>query len=1559
MPNFASSNSSIGSRHNNQNNIDQMDPLSDHTDVDGDAIDVRERMNERRVNSITQRRSGRRRTSVRNHVDRRRARNARRMTTSSNNNIDSINNNNNNIVGDSEESDEESSDTPVNNSNTNLFSGNRRFAMLPPDDSVVPHKLSSFNFRCEYCQALHFDQERVKAGPNRNKFMLCCQAGKISFNQNNMNPQQRQLSRYALDDCPALFRNLLDHQIESCHACSSGEGRPGANCIELKRSKNYLKNIRQYNNAFALISLINRTNVPGHTSGPSVIKVHGQCYTVISDPVPSDQPLYSQFYFFDPQLANERRRNHEANGELDPQLMDTLLNYFMNANPFVQRYVTMYQMWQAERNRIDHTIPRMRTVTMGFVKGPDERRYNRPTAEDIAVIYFDETPPCSIYFSVNAAIEPPDNDQTRNGNLRAMNKNDPHVDPMAYPALFPTGIFGWEIGIPQNGFRTTTTQTTITCRQFYCHRIARRTDNKPESPLSILHKSQNLSQQYICHAFIRIEANNLEYIIHNQNRLRAASYRVLSDAISHEAESQQLFVSNDATIAQSNRVGRRIILPSTFHGSPRYMYQLYYDAMAMVSEFGIPNYFITFTCSSEWEEIKIIERNSLNASDLYARVFNLKVKALLEDLIHRQALGEVIAYNYSIEWQKRGMPHMHLLLTVAEHDKPLTSEAVDRVVSAHLPPQNNEALFDLVTKYMIHGPCGEIDPTRTCMENGRCSKRYPKEFSSETVVEGVNGYPKYKRPDDRNTFEKMVKGNSVILDNRHVVPYNPTLLLKYQSHINVEICSTVLAIKYIYKYCFKGVDMAACRLAIRNAQDEVELFKSGRYVTAPEAAWRLLSFKTDGSSHSVCRLPIHLPGEQCITFEEGNEEQAVQQAPKSMLEAFFQLNVDSPSNPPITYNSIPLTHTFNKRQGQWKRRQRAAKVIGRIHSVSPRDPERFALRLLLLNRPGPKSFEDLRTVHGVLCNTYCEAARRYELLEDNDIWDRTMEESCQSDMPRVIRANFAFILVFNNPTNATFLYNKYEEKMMADYLDGRNGTPLTFQQARFATLTYIQSILTDHNCELSNFNLQIPAIEPFDWSDENSAEQFDEDLPALNQDQISIYQAIITSVYNSHNNSSNAYFIDGPGGTGKTTLYKHLIRDIKRSGRSIIACAHTGIAAQLLPGGCTVHSTFSIRLKIDETTRSSLDVNSPRAQEIREASLIIWDEAPMSSGLMVKIVDEFLKDLMNDPRPFGGKVVVLGGDFRQVLPVVPNGGRPGQVLACIKNTSVWPYFKKHTLNINMRASNDVTYAEWLLKLGSGRLETTRQNLIEIPNELITTDSIEDFVYPERINPSESLNLMNCVILAVTNSQCDAVNSTVLERVESTNERIYLSIDSIENESDANETLEYPPEVLNRLFDASLPPHSLKLKVGAIVMLLRNLCKSDGLCNGTRMTVTELLGHCIRVKTINGKDWLIPMCDLTSSPNNLPFVLKRRQIPVKLAFCVTINKAQGQTFDKVGLHLKTPVFSHGQLYVAMSRVRSSNDIKIWLDPSLDANRPGYKHEDGKYYCRNEVWQEVLH
>ena len=380
----------------------------------------------------------------------------------------------------------------------------------------------------------------------------------------------------------------------------------------------------------------------------------------------------------------------------------------------------------------------------------------------------------------------------------------------------------------------------------------------------------------------------------------------------------------------------------------------------------------------------------------------------------------------------------------------------------------------------------------------------------------------------------------------------------------------------------------------------------------------------------------------------------------------------------------------------------------------------------------------------------------------------------------------------------------------------------------------------------------------------------------------------------------------------------------------------------------------------------SVSAQSDTARIIREAELIVWDEAPMMHKGAYEAVSRTFQDLMRNDLPFGGKTVVLGGDFRQVCPVVRKGSRGKVVAASLKNAAFWQQVQRLSLTINMRvmtagqgdAEDLAAWADYLLQLGEGRVPThpgQDEGVIRLPQEMCKpglTALIEHVYDPDRLTDKQFL--VERAILTPLNETVDQLNQNVISKLDS-EQRTYLSDDKVVGDTDP---LAFPEEFLHSVKVNGVPPHELTLKRGCPVMLLRNLNSTQGLANGTRLLVHQFQQRVLDCEIISGSELhigkrvFIPRIKLIPTDSNMPFEFSRKQFPLRVAYAMSINKAQGQTMQQVGVWLPKPVFSHGQLYVAMSRVGAASKLKIAVQ--RDSEHPLDRH----YYTTNVVYPEVL-
>jgi ATP-dependent DNA helicase PIF1 len=463
---------------------------------------------------------------------------------------------------------------------------------------------------------------------------------------------------------------------------------------------------------------------------------------------------------------------------------------------------------------------------------------------------------------------------------------------------------------------------------------------------------------------------------------------------------------------------------------------------------------------------------------------------------------------------------------------------------------------------------------------------------------------------------------------------------------------------------------------------------------------------------------------------------------------------------------------------------------------------------------------------------------------------------------------------------------------------------------------------------------------------------------SLYADQRAAFDAVFNAV---QQQSGQLFFVDGPGGSGKTFLYNQLCAALRLDGKIVLCVASSGIAAILLPGGRTAHSRFKIPFHLTENSVCAITKQSIQGRFLQLVDLIIWDEAPMHIRFGFEAVDRLFRDLTGVDLPFGKKVFACGGDFRQTLPIIPRGSRALICASTLKGSYLWAHFLTLTLEVNMRLRGagqaTIAFAQFLKTIGDGK--EIPHGIVTIPEDLLLPphshhiSGLIDRIYSQPQLTAEYLS--SRIILSLTNKMVDELNITISRKFPGATQSFY-SADSVAEADNVNPNL-YPPEFLATISPPGLPPSLLKLKIGLPVLLLRNLDSTNGLCNGTRMIIKRMSPRLLEVEIISGdgqhigKRALIPRIPLLSSMPQMPFQLIRLQFPVKVAFAMTINKSQGQSMEHLGIYLPSNVFGHGQLYVAFSRAMDRSKIKVLIEPTAGS-------AEVIKTTRNLVYHEVL-
>ncbi|KAH8964332.1 hypothetical protein BDL97_04G060700 [Sphagnum fallax] len=743
-------------------------------------------------------------------------------------------------------------------------------------------------------------------------------------------------------------------------------------------------------------------NIQSPANGVNMIAIRGAVHHLLGPLAPpqGSPHQFAQLYIID-------NADAQGNVDLDYRILHELEQMLLGSNVYVQRFVQAMDLPPQDLANYE--------IVIRVDDSVDRRRHNAPTSSEVAVLMPGNGDPDGDLEGSN-----PRDIRVRARGGRLWRISDAHCayDPLHFVLLHPHGEPGWHPNIigatpavvdglsfedeqqqpsedeqqpdaesavdpGRGGGRIARKVTTREYTAYFMH------DRNPPTNNTFTY-GKRLYQEWVVDQYSKVEGQRLRW----------------QDGVNN------------------TNFGRMVVLPATFAGSPRHMNQLYQDSMAFVRKFRKPDLFITMTCNPNWPEILHELRIGEEANDrldLTSRVFNMKLNALLKDLLQNCVLGTA----------KRGLPHGHILIILCSQDKPNDNNDYDRIMCAELPDKSTHPeLYNIVTSRMLHGPRGALHPSCPCMVNGVCSKGYPKTFQPQTK-DSTGSYPTYRRWDDGRTFthptllsipnlKKRAKPNlrerdtkvidnllllppppcnsGFVFDNHWVVPYNPYLTMRYQCHINVEVCSSIIAVKYFYKYVYKGHDRALAVVQpkagalpavapqpaiggangnnVPAAQDEVQNYLDGRYVSASETCHRLFAFDLHGMHPNVYSLAVHLPNEQTTYFPEGT----------TVREAMMH------------NNSTTLT-------GWWA-----------------------------------TCFEDLRTTHRphmpttVVHPTFKVAYLARGLLQDDAKWDQCLSETIGVQLPRSLQQLFASLLIYNNVTNPGRLWDMHKGALTEDFL---------------------------------------------------------------------------------------------------------------------------------------------------------------------------------------------------------------------------------------------------------------------------------------------------------------------------------------------------------------------------------------------------------------------------------------------------------------------------------------------------------------------------------------------
>ena len=666
-------------------------------------------------------------------------------------------------------------------------------------------------------------------------------------------------------------------------------------------------------------------------------------------------------------------------------------------------------------------------------------------------------------------------------------------------------------------------------------------------------------------------------------------------------------------------------------------------------------------------------------------------------------------------------------------DKPKNPADIDHFVSAEIPdPIKNPELHKLVTNKMIHGPCHFFNAWSPCLLNPKkkCEKDFPKAFQEHTTS-SEQGFITYRRRQKGHTTTKKVKGEDKILDNRWVVPYNPLLLQKYKCHLNVEVCASTNSIKYLFKYVLKGGDKISLIVKekddqTKKARNEIEDYETGRYYDSTQSCQRIMGFNMSYMYPPVMKLKFHLENEQNVLFQEDdNIQEVLERNEKTHLTEFFQLNKDDPNARNILYCDIPSYYTFDDKLKKWKPRAQnrtnrtdgvMSPTIGRVPIIALNQYQRelFFARQLIYHRTGITSFEDLRTTTDengdtIVCSTYQQACIKLGLTENDEEAREAMKEAADyTTNHRLVKNFFVNLCIHQLAADPWAMFLEFQKELSSDKLrklDIDEPTPEVINEV----LLDLQVLFEKQDKKMEEFfgvvNMPTPAVKQkkeardlrceTDFIPEVQAEIAETNYSSMNEDQKHLVKTILDAI---DNKIGGIFAAEASGGTGKTYTFNTLLAKLRSRGEIAVAMAISGLAATFFDGGRTVHHKLKVPIKVNSTSRCNIKEKSGTAEMVMKASLFVIDEYTMGHKDLYETIDRTLKDLLDNDLPFGGKVVILGGDWKQNLPVVQNGGRADVVQACFKSSHLWDSVNILSLTKNMRAIEDEEFANYLLEV---------------------------------------------------------------------------------------------------------------------------------------------------------------------------------------------------------------------------------------------------------------------
>lgn len=1099
-----------------------------------------------------------------------------------------------------------------------------------------------------------------------------------------------------------------------------------------------------------------------------------------------------------------------------------------------------------------------------------------------------------LLFNLNGSFGAPDTNQLVVGqHTKRVSFFDIEYEQTAYPMIDPYASTGW-FQIYADGVRhrhTDRAGNQLTLRKYLRFKFA-----QSQTLLWL----PTLTQEWLLDMVCRSEYQNQSFLVSLMTNIATThSTRRVSKA--------QVI----ATSVTPTHTGRRCDVPSSVRGSPQYRRLKVDTGMCHIYRFGSPTLFITVTANPLWEEI---QSNLLPGQQWYHDVylvnlvFYLKLKTLVQQIESGAFFNgrRSVYVQYVIEFQKRGLPHAHILVRL-EGIQPTTPEEVDELCQSFQPkPCDSQCSFcakcrlaSCVRKHMWH----KCYPGR-CYQQGSetkiCKYGFPFQAESSSYI-GQDGFWVLKRgqADDR------------------VVEYNSELLMAFNCHINVKIACGTRCVLYLRKYLSKGPDSVAAFLLPEGTSFNKQLnhFYETRSMTSAEAGWVACEFPFNYFNPPVLILKVYLPGEQPVYFDERDTEEEV--LDKSMKLTHLETYFSRPSGTPFDDMTFEEYFTHYNVTTKGVPSLRTTPTVAVVRNIDFSNSEQFSLYMLIKSRPA-RSFDEPRHGHP----TFEQAAISAGIFQDSQVSIHLaiIQEMAARQDSHLKILGFAVIVLHTDSRHFEEVFFQTWHLMVPP--ENMNGSPED-------VLAAIQQILAKEGTSITDF-IPLPSeqfsvmLNRLPDIDLRSFFKHSIEEKECSHEQLGVIQQIEQS-------RTTCFYINGCAGSGKTHTITQLVRRLYCSGARVLCSAYTGLAASLLPSGLTCHRLFG--LPIDEgeslgppSVGSSITPQSLAGRLLHSADVIVIDEVSMLHKDFLIAINNVLQSVSNSNALFGGKQMILCGDFHQLAPIVkgPRSTMPSKTIsASIISSPLFRSLKVLQLNTAHRFKNQ-EWASFLHEVARGEGSPVIDG-----DPGATTLQFRNTCTPHVISSDAALAALRTRFPSPSPLQLIAPHHTTVDLVNDRQLHQYF---------DEEDIVHYPahytfaPNIGLQAHEVqmcsipNIPPNVLHLALGAPVMVIRNVNIAMGVANGAVATITRLDVNSIDIELSNKTIVTLPRISFAIKVGGSNECI-RHQFPVVLAFAATINKVQGKTTETMFVDLQHQCFLHGQLYVALSRITSHDNLTL--------------------------------